>query len=122
MCEESIVYALLKEIEASIVLIAEQTACVQSPDYFTSSQDGMFALGGVCMQLIFIAEKVKSLDTKTNGTLLAKYPEIPWKDIIGLRNIIAHEYHRVDEEEIFAIIKNDLPHLLATIRQMQKDL
>ena len=39
-----------------------------------------------------------------------------------LRNIIVHEYHHVDEEEIFNIIKNDLPLLLSTVKEMLADL
>lgn len=34
--------------------------------------------------------------------------EIPWKDIIGLRNIIAHDYLGIDAEEIWQIIQDDL--------------
>ena len=41
---------------------------------------------------------------------------------MGLRDIIAHEYHRVDEEEIYAVVVNDLPPLLRQIRTMKLDL
>lgn len=79
-------------------------------------------MGGVCMQLIQIGESVKALDQKTNSTYLSAYPEIPWKDIKGLRNIIAHEYANVDEEEIFNVVQNDLPKLLSVVKRMKADL
>lgn len=41
---------------------------------------------------------------------------------MGLRDIIAHEYHRVDEEEIYAVVVNDLPTLLDQVRSMKFDL
>ena len=41
---------------------------------------------------------------------------------MGLRDIIAHEYHRIDEEEIFAVVNKDLISLLKIIRQMKMDL
>ena len=41
---------------------------------------------------------------------------------MGLRDIIAHEYHRVDEEEIYAVVVNDLPTLLEQVRSMKLDL
>ena len=47
------------------------------------------------MQLVLIGESAKVLDIK-NPDYLAKYPEIPWVEIIGLRNMIAHEYHHID--------------------------
>ena len=82
----------------------------------------MFALSGVCMQLIFIGETVKVLDTKTNHDYLIKYPEIPWNAIMGLRDIIAHEYHHIDAEEIVNVINKDLPVLLQTIEKMKEDI
>ena len=38
-----------------------------------------------------------------------------------LDDIIAHEYHRIDEEEIFIVMKRDLPHLMTTVKQMKRD-
>lgn len=74
------------------------------------------------MQLIFIGESVKVIDKKTNGIYLTNYPDIPCIAIMGLRNLIAHQYHRIDEEEIFNIIYNDLDRLQNTIELMKFDL
>ena len=41
---------------------------------------------------------------------------------MGLRNIIAHEYHRIDEDEIFRVITMDLQPLLDEIRKMKSEL
>ena len=38
-----------------------------------------------------------------------KYPEIPWKKMYGLRNLISHEYFGIDYEMIWEIAKNSLP-------------
>jgi len=38
-----------------------------------------------------------------------KYPEIPWKKMYGLRNLIAHEYFGIDYEMIWEIAKKKLP-------------
>ena len=74
------------------------------------------------MQLIFIGESVKTIDNKTSNRYLINYPDIPWGQIMGLRDIIAHEYHRIDEEEIFNIIKVELSPLLSTVRRMKQEL
>lgn len=37
------------------------------------------------------------------------YPEIPWKKMYGLRNLITHEYFGIDYEMIWEIAKNNLP-------------
>lgn len=41
-----------------------------------------------------------------------KHPEIPWQDIIGLRNIISHEYDKIDSEQIHAIVLDRVPELI----------
>lgn len=114
--------SLLLRIEDSITLILNNTKMISSPDDFLTSSEGMFTLSGVCMQLIFIGESVKVIDSKTNHCYLQNYPDIPWSEIMGLRDIIAHEYHHIDSDEIYLVIKKDLPSLLITIRKMKEDL
>lgn len=50
------------------------------------------------------------------------YKEIPWKRIIGLRNILSHEYAAIDPEAIFNTIKIGIPPLLATINSIIADI
>lgn len=38
-----------------------------------------------------------------------KYPQIPWRKMYGLRNLITHEYFGIDYEMIWEIAKNNLP-------------
>ena len=40
-----------------------------------------------------------------------QYPEIPWKEMRGIRTILAHEYFGVDLEVIWRTIQEDLPYL-----------
>ena len=116
------IYSLLDRIEDSIILIQSQTKHIKSAEKFILSPEGTFALSGVCMQLIYIGESIKSIDSKTNNQYLIRYPEIPWNDIMGLRNIIAHEYHRIDEEEIYLLITNELQPLLNMVQKMKSEL
>ena len=39
------------------------------------------------------------------------HPEIPWKKIIGQRNILAHEYGEIRQERIWAVITTHIPEL-----------
>nr|WP_202925034.1 HepT-like ribonuclease domain-containing protein [Myxacorys almedinensis] len=50
------------------------------------------------------------------------YPEIPWVDIRGMRNVVIHEYFRVDLEIIWETIQTDLPQLLQLLRELLKGL
>ena len=43
------------------------------------------------------------------------HPEIPWQDVIGIRNHIAHGYLDIDGDIVLDVIKNNLDDLLAAI-------
>ena len=46
-------------------------------------------------------------------------PEIPWREIIGQRNILAHEYGQIDHEILYKTVVDDIPEL---IRYLEKAL
>ncbi|MFZ4658512.1 MAG: DUF86 domain-containing protein [Caldilineaceae bacterium] len=50
-----------------------------------------------------------------------KHPEIPWEQIIGMRNRIIHEYFRVDLEIVWEVIQNDLPDIARQITTILAD-
>jgi len=54
--------------------------------------------------------------------IINQYPEVPWKSMIGLRNILIHEYFGIDPEIIWEIIKTDLPKTKPFILQILREL
>lgn len=40
-----------------------------------------------------------------------RYPGVPWGDIVGLRTLLAHHYHRVDRSQVWSIATESLPEL-----------
>ena len=49
---------------------------------------------------------------KISASLRQSHPEVAWRRIIGLRNVLAHDYGEIDLERIWVIIKEDLPALI----------
>lgn len=47
-----------------------------------------------------------------------KYPEIPWGRIIGLRNVLAHEYGDIQHERLWLVITDDLPKLIELLEPL----
>jgi uncharacterized protein with HEPN domain len=55
-----------------------------------------------------------------SGELKSKFTDVEWAQIIGMRNVFAHEYFGIDSSIVWEIIKNDIPELkrkLTTILQ-----
>jgi uncharacterized protein with HEPN domain len=46
---------------------------------------------------------------KLSDELRAKHPDVPWAEIIAMRNVLVHEYFGVDVEEIWTTVQHDLP-------------
>lgn len=54
-------------------------------------------------------------------TIRDQYSNIPWAGIVGLRDIVTHEYFRVNLELVWDIIQNKLPGLRETVNQILLD-
>lgn len=74
------------------------------------------------MMLIALGESCKNLDKVTGGDLLNRYPEIDWKGVKGIRDILSHHYFDLDAEVVFFVCKKHIPSLLATLEVMLKEL
>ena len=91
-----------------------------SDDYLTSPNE-MQKMAASCMLIESIGEGVKKIDRLTQGLLYDKFPNTPWKLIMGLRDHIAHGYFNLDSDIIFDVVKNEIPHLQSTLSDL-KDL
>ncbi len=48
------------------------------------------------------------------------HPEIPWRDIVGMRNKVSHGYDIVEERYLWETVKADLPQLILQLRNILK--
>ena len=69
-----------------------------------------------------IGEGIRRIDEKTKQQLLILRPEIPWEQVKGIRDHIAHGYFDINNELIWDVIHNDLEPLLAAINFFIKNL
>lgn len=59
---------------------------------------------------------------KISGECKELHPDIPWADIIGMRNHLIHVYFDVDHETVWETVKTDIPKLVQIIAPLLKDV
>ena len=90
---------------------------VQGIDFETFRKDEQKTLA-VVRALEVIGEAARHIPK----TLRDKYPQIPWKQVAGMRDKVIHDYFGVDLEVVWRTLQDDLPPLVDRIKQMQADL
>jgi len=93
----------LHDIADSISAIEEYTAAIAEGDFYSNR----LVQDAVVRRLEIIGEAAKNI----GEDFRSKYPEIPWKKIAGMRDIIAHGYFGVKPERIWDIVSHNLPEL-----------
>ncbi len=115
--KDKMVLSTLEDIKYSLKLIKTRCKDIQVSDDFLKDEKGIERLDSISMRLVAIGEGFKNIDKLSNNQLLINYPNIPWKQVKGIRDILSHHYFELDSEVIFDICKNELGKLLdATIK------
>jgi uncharacterized protein with HEPN domain len=86
-------------------------------DYISFEQDRK-AVDAIIRNFGIMGEAVNNIPS----TLRSKYPEIPWAEMMGMRNKLIHEYFGVDTQILWKTIKENLPQLKPQVRKMLQDL
>ena len=105
----------LIQIKEAIKQLQDWNRDVQVVDDYYSTPEGMKNLAASCMLIEAIGEGVKQIDRLTQSRLLIERPEIPWQDVIGIRNHNANSYFNIDGDIVLDVTKNNLDDLLAAI-------
>jgi uncharacterized protein with HEPN domain len=97
----------------SDILQAIERCQAYSP-YLRSDELTSMAYDAVLRNLAVIGEAVRALPSEARD----RFPEVPWAAIAGLRNIVVHEYFRVDRELIIDIVDNQLAPLADRLHEL----
>lgn len=104
----------IEDILESIDKIEEYTKDITEEDFNKS----FLLQDGVIRRIEIIGEAVKNIPQDFRD----KYPEIPWQDIAGMRNRLAHEYFGVLIDRAWKVVKKDLPELKSQILLIKQNL
>jgi len=101
----------------SDLLIEDILTAIRKIERYTSGMDqAVFredekTIDAVVRNLEIVGEAARQLPED----FLGRYPEVPWRQITGLRNRIVHEYFGLDLELIWQVVLHDLPPLKAQL-------
>ncbi len=70
------------------------------------------------LALVRLLEVVGEAATRTPQPERGKYPQIPWREITGLRNRLIHGYDSVDFDILWQIVVGDLPSLITALEKI----
>jgi len=110
----------MKDDQFNLAYIAE---CIDRVQRYTEEGQAAFMQSSliqdaVVRNLSVIGEATKNLSDSLRST----YPEVPWRKIAGLRDVLIHNYITVNLELIWSIVEQDLPDLDQKIMVIQQNL
>ncbi len=73
---------------------------------------------GVLYQIVIMGEAAGDI----SANLRERYSDIPWSQMIGMRNILAHQYFKIDLEIVWAVVEQNIPDLKAKFETILREL
>jgi uncharacterized protein with HEPN domain len=100
----------LEDVFESIKQIQEYTDGIEEDEFYTNQliQDA------VARRFAIIGEAVKHI----TDYYREQHPEIEWKKIAGMRNILVHEYFEINLKRVWNTIQEDLPRFKEQIKKL----
>lgn len=120
--QKELINSSLCRIENAIIQLLDWNVDVTSSEAWVHSSVGMQHLAANCMLIEAIGEAVKHIEKRAGMEFLLQCSDIPWREIMSMRNHIAHGYFEIDADFVYNVIRYDLPELLEAVRYLQTTL
>jgi len=87
--------------------VVEFTENITLEEFLMEGRNSEIRRLAVERKLEILGEAARRISERFRGD----HPEVPWKELIGLRNVISHQYEKVNYAEIYGILKDRIPDL-----------
>jgi uncharacterized protein with HEPN domain len=88
----------------------EATAIVHGRAPDEAASDRVLALA-----LVKLIEIIGEAAARVTRELQEAHPEIPWRQVTGMRHVLVHDYDRIDFDKVWSTVSTDLPALAAAL-------
>ena len=119
MSQSEIQNEILSQILIGIERIERRFIGIAKPLDFLSRNEGLDKLDGIAMMLITIGESIKNFEKVGGLKYLQSHPQVDWKGIKGMRDILSHHYFNIDEEIVFQICTEHISPLKQVILKIK---
>ncbi len=120
MYDQVLVADILKDMADASEKVKRRCSNFSCSDDFLADESSQIVLDSICMQLIAIGEAVKQVDKITDKSLFVHYPEVPWRSIAGMRDILSHHYFDLNAETVFGICEDNIDQLVEALKKINE--
>ncbi len=70
------------------------------------------------LALAHLVQNIGEAARRVSPQLQKAHPDIPWRNIVGIRHKVVHDYFYVDYDIIWDVVTSDLPALMSRLEQV----
>lgn len=70
------------------------------------------------LALTHLVQVIGEAGRRVSSEFSAGHPEIPWREIVGMRHKVVHDYLGVDEDIVWQVVTEDLPPLITALEKI----
>ncbi len=122
MYDKRLVTDILEDMLHATQKIQYRCAKIHCVDDFLDNEEGQILLDSICMLLIALGEGVKQVDKITYKKLFSAYPQVEWKRVAGIRDVLSHHYFDLNAETVYGLCQKHIKRLEETLTLMQTNL
>jgi uncharacterized protein with HEPN domain len=102
--------------------LAHVEECLDRIDEYTA--EGRDAFFGSTMIQDSVLRNLHTLSEsmqRISESLKTRHPDVPWRDLVGFRNVIVHNYLGIDLDTIWEVVEDQLPRLRREVVVMKRE-